>query len=108
MRFLAEHTLLLRITAALLAVILGLSIAWIGMRSRPAGYQPQHFSPLEAETSPWYTPRHTPEYHAQREQSHGRHAATEPGPGATLGRAPDGDLQLVDDEPTRELVGTAA
>lgn len=101
LRLLAEHTLLTQAAAGLLALTLALSLAWIVMRSRPAGYQPRHGSKLEATTSPWYTPRHAPEYHA-------RHAAAEPGPGAALGHAPDGDLQLVDDEPTRELAGVAA
>lgn len=102
LRFLAEHTLLVRAAAAVLAVILGVSLTWIGLRSQPAGYQPQHASPLAATTSPWYVPQHA------REEHHARHAAVEPGPGAALGHAPDGGLQLVDDEPTRELAGVAA
>jgi hypothetical protein len=100
LRFLAEHAGLFRITAVLFVVVLAASVAWITLRSRPAGYQPRHGSPLEATTSPWYVPRHAPEYHA-------RHAATvEPGHPAALGQSPDGDLVLTDD--THELAGVAA
>lgn len=102
LHFLAEHTLLTQAAAGFLALVLALSIAWIVMRSRPAGYRPRHDSPLEAKTSPWYVPQHA------REEHHARHAAAEPGPGTALGQTPDGELQLVGDEPTRELIGASA
>ena len=40
LHFLAAHTVALRVAVALLVVVLALSVTWIGLRSRPTGYQP--------------------------------------------------------------------
>lgn len=101
MRFLAEHELFFMLLTIALVGVLAVSVLKVTLRGQRSRYQAQHRSPRRA----WergHVPRHAvPEHHA-------RHIAVAPAASAYLGRTPDGQLALVDDEHTHELIGAAA
>ena len=101
LHFLAEHETLLKVAVAILVVALGASVLRITLRGERSSYRARHRN-WRWSTAHSHTPRHAaPEHHA-------RHVAVVPGPSAYLGRTPDGDLALVDDEHTHELIGASA
>lgn len=104
MRFLAEHALLFKLLTILLVVGLALLVVWIALpgKPRPVPDTARHRGQRRAWRVRPHTARHAaPTYHPH-------HAAVAPAPSAYLGRTPDGELALVDDEHTHELIGAAA
>lgn len=99
--FLAEHALLFKLLTILLVVSVALFVVWVSLPAGRSRYRALH------RTWGWSTNRSYAARHAVPEH-HPRHVAVAPAASAYLGRTPDGDLQLVDDEHTHELVGAAA
>jgi hypothetical protein len=101
--FLAAHVLLFKLLTLAAVVGLVLTVLRIGTRGARASarYQARHRS-WRWSTRHGHEPRHAAPVH------HPRHVAVAPGPGAYLGRTPDGELALVDDEHTHELIGATA
>jgi hypothetical protein len=101
LRLLAEHVLLSQILAAAAAMAAALTVVWAALRGERSRYRARHRS-WRWSTARGHEPRHAVRVH------HARHVAVAPAPSAYLGHSPDGELALVDDEHTHELIGAAA
>lgn len=102
LHFLAAHALLFKLLTIALVVGLVLSLLRVPLRGERSRYRARHHSWRRAWRVRPHVARHAaPTYHAH-------HVAVAPAPSACLGRTPDGELTLVDDEHTHELIGAAA
>lgn len=100
--FLAEHRLAFQILTGLLAVALASLVLWVSLRAERDPDTARHRGRRRA----WRLRAHQPRHAAPTYYPH--HATADAGPGVFLGRSPDGDLVLVDDEHAHELVGASA
>lgn len=102
LQLLAAHQLLTQLAAGLLAVALAASLVWLALPRDREPDTARHRGRRRA----WRVRRHVARHAAPTYHPH--HAAVAAGPSAFLGYAPSGELVLVDDEHTHELVGAAA
>lgn len=100
--FLAEHRLAFQILTWLLAITLASLVLWVSLRAERDPDTARHRGRRRAWRLRAHQPRHAaPTYHPH-------HATADAGLNVFLGRTPDGDLALVDDDHTHELIGAAA
>lgn len=99
--YLQHHVLLFQAIVGMLIVAFAALVLWIALRPEQDPVAARH----RGRRRSWRL-RHKPRHGVVVYHAH--HAAADPGPSAFLGFAPDGDLVLVDDEHTHELVGAAA
>lgn len=100
--FVAAHVLLSQVAAVIFAVALAASIVWVAL---PRDREPDTARHRGRRRS-WRIRTHAARHAAPIYHPH--HAATAAGPSAWLGHSPSGELVLVDDDHTHELVGAAA